>query len=132
MLVCTALRRMYAGPAAAGNPEELDIGNPEEIELDEEEGLSDVDIGGPTDAKRAAGHGDASAAPEPSGRSEGGEAAAQEDSMFVAVEMHSYEPAAGVNGMDEDVDVGGGEPVVPDAIAAVLEHARVQQEGREP
>ena len=128
---------MHAGPAAApaANPEELDIGNPEEIELDEEggeEGCSDVDVGGPVGTDWAgAGHVDACPSPQPSGRADEGAAAAQEDSMFVAVEMLSYEPAAAVNGLAEDVDVGGGQPAVPHAIAAVLERARVQQEGRE-
>jgi hypothetical protein len=51
------------------------------------------------------------------------------DSLFVPVEMHSFEPGAAANGADEeDVDVDGGAAGVPDAIAAVLQQQQMLQE----
>ena len=94
-----------------------------------------MDIGGPAAEHAASGmvterEGISRAAAGASDRREE-DAAAETDSMFVPVEIHSFEPGAAANGVDEEhVDVVGGAGSVPDAIAAMLHHQPTQQEGR--
>lgn len=94
---------------ASANPKAIDIDNPEEIELEDE---GDDQASGALDESPPD-----KVEPESSpGQQEAGVLPEQEDSMFAAVEIHSFDPGAAASAQG-----GGTDDSLPTALRNVLQ-----------